>query len=49
MENNMENKEDKLEEIIKNTPQIFSTNEIAGLLEDEDWLIYERRCAEREF
>ena len=47
IEGNME-KEKNLEEVKNNTPQIISANDLIGLPEDnEDWLIYERRCAER--
>lgn len=37
--------EEAVKEIVKKTPHIYSVNELIGLAEDdEDHLIYERRC-----
>jgi hypothetical protein len=38
-----------LQDVKKNTPQTFSVNDLIGLDEDnEDHMIYERRCYESE-
>lgn len=45
----MTDKEKALEEAKKVTPKIFSANDLVSLDEDnEDHLIYERRCYESE-
>ena len=42
-------RDEVLKEVVKNTPQIFSINDLIGLSkDDEDHMIYERRCYESE-
>jgi hypothetical protein len=45
----MDKREEELKKVKDNTPKTFSSNDVAGLLDDdEDWAIYERRCYDQE-
>jgi hypothetical protein len=44
-----DHREKALQEAVKNTPRQYSANELCGFDDDnEDVLIYERRCLERD-